>query len=267
MKNDAFPEYALAGAEQHLKAIQARTAGRRLAVVMRYEGVLTPPEGGGRWALLSHEEQRTLRELARQRAVIILSARDQSVLRGLVGVPEVSCAGSLGLDLWTPKRGLVTHPRGLSALPLLDGAEAALAERIAVVPRAWVERRRFALVVHADWEYRPLADTIVTRVLSAYPELHTCAGNDALTIAPNLDWHIGKAVRWVLTEVGMAGPEVLPLYIGGWDDEEAFEAVATQGFGIVVGGASGLATETFGFVAPHEVTNFLTMLASSEGWS
>jgi len=51
---------------------------------------------------------------------------------------------------------------------------------------------------------------------------------------PDLDWHKGKAVLWIMDELELSDDDsILPIYIGDDDtDEDAFEALQESGNGI-----------------------------------
>ena len=67
------------------------------------------------------------------------------------------------------------------------------------------------------------------------PRLRKGWGKKVFELQPRIDWHKGKAVRWLLDALGLNTPGVLPLYIGDdVTDEDAFRALAESGITIAV---------------------------------
>jgi trehalose-phosphatase len=169
--------------------------------------------------------------------VAVISGRDLEDVRALVGVPEMVYAGSHGFDILGPDLRLEL-PEGVDALDDLERAAGALGERLADIPRARLERKRFAIAVH----YRQVAEQDAPRVESAveavrgrFEGLRRTGGKKVFELRPDIDWDKGRAVRWLLAELGLDGPDVLPVYIGDdLTDEDAFEALHGRGIGILV---------------------------------
>jgi alpha,alpha-trehalase len=73
------------------------------------------------------------------------------------------------------------------------------------------------------------------KVLNAVGDLRRTAGKKVFEMRPRLEWDKGKAVLWLLAELGLDRPDVLPVYIGDDEtDEDAFAALAERGIGILV---------------------------------
>lgn len=105
-------------------------AGRsgRVAVFLDYDGTLTPIVSQPEDAWLSDSMQQTLRELARQAPVAILSGRDLDDVRRRVNLDGIVYAGSHGFDIAGP-RGLRKQV-ATEFLPKLDIAEKELHEAL-----------------------------------------------------------------------------------------------------------------------------------------
>ncbi len=58
-----------------------------------------------------------------------------------------------------------------------------------------------------------------------------------MEIKPDVDWHKGKAINWIMEKLGFdKNPEMLPIYIGDdVTDEDAFRTLSDKGIGILVG--------------------------------
>ena len=88
---------------EYLQEIAGRSG--RVAVFLDYDGTLTPIVSQPEDAWLSDSMQQTLRELARQAPVAILSGRDLDDVRRRVNLDGIVYAGSHGFDIADP-RGL-----------------------------------------------------------------------------------------------------------------------------------------------------------------
>ncbi|MCU0835338.1 MAG: trehalose-phosphatase [Gammaproteobacteria bacterium] len=217
--------------------ISDRLADKRPALFLDYDGTLTPIVERPEDAKLSEDMRRTLRDAPRAMPVAVISGRDLEDVRALVGVPEMVYAGSHGFDILGPDLRLEL-PEGVDALDDLERAAGALEERLADIPGARLERKRFAIAVH----YRQVAEEDAPRVGSAveavrerFEGLRRTGGKKVFELRPDIDWDKGRAVRWLLAELGLDGPDVLPVYIGDdLTDEDAFEALHGRGIGILV---------------------------------
>jgi trehalose 6-phosphate phosphatase len=202
--------------------------GRRPALFLDYDGTLTPIVERPQDARLSEDMRRILRDATRAMPVAVVSGRDLGDVRELVGVPEIIYAGSHGFDIEGPSLRLQL-PGGIDARCDLDQAVEDLTKRLASVHAARLERKRFAVAVH----YRQVSEEDLKRVESAVGRVRTCfsrlrrtGGKKVIELRPNIDWDKGRAIRWLLTKIGLDGPDVLPIYLGDdLTDEDAFHAL------------------------------------------
>jgi alpha,alpha-trehalase len=219
-------------------AITRLLAERCPALFLDYDGTLTPIVERPEDAELDAPTRAVLRAAAAAMPVAIVSGRDLDDVRALVGLEDVVYAGSHGFDIRGPDLQLEL-PEGIDALEDLAQAASMLRERLADVAGAQVEPKRFAVAVH----YRRVAgaDTAkvehaVTTTAQGLPALRRTAGKKIFELRPDIDWDKGRAVRWLLEQLDLDGPDVLPIYIGDDDtDEDAFRALAERGgIGVLV---------------------------------
>jgi len=156
-----------------------------------------------------------------------------------VGLPDLVYAGSHGFDIAGP--GL-RHAVGEGVPEQIASAAASLQQQLAGIPGILIEPKRFALSVHyrrTPEDRLPEIERAVEAAAAQHPKLRKALGKKLFELRPDLDWDKGKALLWVLREMGLTGPEVLPIYIGDdLTDEDAFRAIAhiggIGGIGIVV---------------------------------
>lgn len=224
---------------QHMDRITDRLDERRLALFFDYDGTLTPIVRRPEDATLSDGMRSLLRELANRVTVAIISGRDLLDVRKMVALDDLYFAGSHGFDLAGPDDMHMQQDEALEHLPDLDAAQSALEERLKEIDTAWVERKRFAIAVHfreADERDTDRVESAVDEVRNAQPRLRKKGGKKIFELQPDVAWDKGRAVCWLLDHLGLAGPEVLPIYVGDdITDEDAFEALSDRGLGIRVG--------------------------------
>jgi trehalose-phosphatase len=215
-----------------------RLGGRPLAVFCDYDGTLTPIVAHPERATLAEETRVVLERLARLCPVAVISGRDLEDVRAMIAIEGVWYAGSHGLEIAAPD-GTRHHVDG--AGPLVDplGFAADLLEAELVdVPGAWVERKRFAVATHfrqVEDDRVPDVEAAVDRALVRHPGLRRTDGKRVFELRPGIAWDKGRALRWLLAEVGSRGGPVVPVYFGDdLTDEDAFMALDADGIGIVV---------------------------------
>jgi trehalose-phosphatase len=228
----------LPGALEHLRELEGRVAGRRPAVFLDYDGTLTAIVPDPARARLPDRTRVAIRRLAAVAPVAIVSGRDLEDVRRLVALEGLWYAGSHGFEILGPDGS--RHERAPGTLPVLDKVEAALGEAIGSVSGARVERKRFAIAVHVRNVVEaqvPAVDAAVAAVAAVHPDLRRTGGKKVFELRPNLDWDKGRAVGWLLEELGLERPDIVPIYVGDDEtDEDAFRALAGKGIGIVVRG-------------------------------
>lgn len=217
--------------------ITDRLAGKQPALFLDYGGTLTPPIHEPEDAELSKKMHRALRKIAPLIPVTIVSGRDVEELSRLVGLPELIYAGSHGMEIRGPDMHLEL-PDGIDVLGDLDKAMEDLSKQLADIPGVSIERNRFAIVVHykkADTLNAAYAEAAVEQVQRQLQSLRKTGGKEVFELLPNIDWDKGRAVNWLLAELGLDGSDHLPLYFGDdITDEDAFRSVRGAGIGVLV---------------------------------
>jgi len=257
---------ALSSALEQLGEIQSRAKGKKLAVFLDYDGTLTPIVESPEQAVLSKEMRHTVEALARYCTVGVVSGRDLKDVRELVGIASIYYAGSHGFDIAGPEGEREEAQQAVEFLPVLDRAEKALEGWLHSLPGALVERKKFSIAAH----YRKVAEEnvgeverAVDKVLENYPDLRKSTGKKVFELQPEIDWHKGKALLWLLDELELNKPDVLPFYIGDdTTDEDGFRALRDRGITIVVEEGSRSTEAQYKLADPEEVREFLEKLAS-----
>jgi trehalose 6-phosphate phosphatase len=213
--------------------VAERLDGRRPAVFLDYDGVLTPIVPRPEDAIMSDDMRDIVRALAQRCPVCVVSGRDRAVVSELMGVDDLIVAGSHGFDIYDPARGPIVH----EASQGWEGLVAEVTERVRTaaedIPGTLVEPKHASVALHdrhvADAD-RPRVETLVEAVLAEHPgELRVTPGKFVHEIQPKIDWNKGKAVEHLLDVLDLDHPDVVPIYLGDdVTDEDAFRALVTR---------------------------------------
>ncbi len=256
----------LPSALENLPEIKSRLKDKRLALFLDYDGTLTPIVRRPEMAVLSEEMRDTVKDAADNFFVAIISGRDLTDVRKLVGIPTLCYAGSHGFDITGPEGKHLEYKKGEDFRPQLEKAEQEITTRLKTIEGAHVESKKFSFAVHfreVSPEEEPEIARIVDEVVAEFPDLRKSGGKKVFEIQPDLDWNKGKALLWLLEAFHLDTPEVLPAYIGDdITDEDAFEVLTDKGIGIVVGENGRASAALYRLRDPEEVRLFLQELGS-----
>ena len=237
---------------------------QRLALFLDYDGTLTPIVRRPEEATLSEPMRSLLRRLAEVATVAVVSGRDLDDVRGMVGLDELYYAGSHGFDVAGPGGMRMEQEQAREQLPALHHAAGELERRLSEIGGAWVESKRFAVAIHFREAAEGEAERIereVNAVRDAHPGLRRKAGKKIFELQPDILWDKGFAVRWLLDQLGLNGPDVLPIYVGDdTTDEDAFRALAGRGIGIRIGSPGEPTEADFYLENTAELERFLRAL-------
>ncbi len=217
--------------------VRSRLAGRRPAVFLDYDGVLTPIVDRPEEAVLSEPMRATVRALAERHPVCIITGRDRAVVQHLMGVDDLAVAGSHGFDIWTPQHGSISSDRIDAHAELIATVTERLREAVGTLPGVQVEPKRASVAVHfrlaAPEDARRVGEAVQQLLEQFGDELALTPGKMVYELKPNIDWHKGKAVLHLIEVLGLDGDDVVPLYLGDdITDEDAFRALQEHGNGI-----------------------------------
>ncbi|MFA5514926.1 MAG: trehalose-phosphatase [Desulfuromonadales bacterium] len=243
--------------------------GKRPAVFLDYDGVLTPIVRHPQDALMSAEMRRTVRRLAELCPVALVSGRDLRDVRQLAGIEGIAYAGSHGFDIQGPAGGDLAFRQGSECLPALDRAEQALQERLSGIAGVRVERKKFAVAVHfreGGEKAEARVQAVVDGVRAATPGLRRTGGKKVFELRPDIDWDKGRAVFFLMRQLELDDADFVPFYLGDdLTDEDAFRALQGRGVGIVVRDEPRPSYADYALEDTEEVRLFLATLAQRLG--
>ena len=207
-----------------------------------YDGTLTPIVKYPGMAVLSDDMREILKALSHMFHVAVISGRDMDHIKNLIRLDSIIYAGSHGFRISGPGGLYMESEKARNLLPLLDKVEASLRKMLEQeIKGVQVERKLYAIAIH--YRNAPPGSLeqilkVARKVTEGNTSLKTGQGKKILEVKPSLDWHKGKAVRWILEELGLTlSRDYTPLYFGDdITDEDAFRTICDDGIGILVGG-------------------------------
>lgn len=168
--------------------------------------------------------------------VAVISGRSLEDLRPRIGLGGVIYGGNHGLELdWHGQH--VVHPLAARRRPVVDRVAERLADSLSGVPGVLVEPKGLSLTVHVRKVPPAYRETVRSRVEATVAELGAgltlASGKQVIEARPAIDWDKGTAMDAIST---LVGDDWVPVYIGDDEtDEDAFEAVRSDGVGVLVG--------------------------------
>ncbi len=250
-----------------IDTIMALAAGRPPALFLDFDGTLAPIVPRPEDAVLAPGLREVIAREAARGPVAVVSGRDMPDVRARVAVDGIAYAGSHGFDILKADGTHVEHPEAARFLPILDAVEAALRKALADIEGAIVDRKRFAVAVH----YRLCAESDAPRVEAAVDaaladngDLKKSGGKKVFELKPDIEWHKGKAVLFLLDELADGGEGLLPVFVGDdVTDEDGFEAIRGRGVGVRVGDPAEPSAAAYALRDPDEVRQFLDLLCEA----
>ena len=253
--------------EQLTRRLEPWLAQRdRTAVLLDFDGTLTPIVEHPDRARLSRAAERALRTVAgaRHLEVALVSGRALEDLRGRVPDVGLTLVGNHGLELEGP--GIRwQHPEAAAWEAGLEAAARAMEGLDA--PGAWVERKGLTL----SWHVRQVEAGRHAELLKKgeglvrAQGLRSVVGKQVLEARPPVDWHKGRAVLYLLTHrYGEEWPtRVRALYLGDdTTDEDAFLSLRGIGRSIRIGGPDPSSAADHGLPDTEAVHRLLHWLAA-----
>ena len=287
-------------------AWRARHPGRRMLARSRRRarasagpaGTLTPIVDQPERAFMSDAMRAAVRAVAAQFPTAIISGRGLEKVTSFVKLDELYYAGSHGLDITGPTSGnavsCLLHQPVPWAAGLMDSVHDALVARVAHIEGANVEHNKFCVSVHYRLcpERWPEVEDAVSAAVAQHDQLHVTRGRKVFEVRPKVEWDKGKALLFLLDELGLlrkpaagggdgaaaaagaacdpggstsngGGEDVFAIYMGDdVSDEDAFATLAQRGLGtgILVASRPKETAARYTLRSPDEVERFLLRL-------
>jgi len=179
------------------------------------DGTLTPIIEVPSEAKLSAHMRQIVEKVSLKFPTAIITGRSITTIRDFVRLNTLYYAGSHGFDIRQPGGDNVICQVGGEFLPLLRKARDNLSALLASVPGSLVEDNKYSVSVHyrrIPVNYWEQVEAFVDKELKKYKgKLKKGHGKMVFEIRANLDWHKGKAVRYLLRTLEAKPEEKQPL--------------------------------------------------------
>lgn len=250
----------------HTEAFKKQMGEKTPVLFLDYDGTLTPIVNNPADAKISGEMKKLITLVSKKYNVAAISGRDMDDLKQLMGIDELIYAGSHGFRISGPNGFYHEHEKTAKIVPYLDQLEERLKESfVNKFQGIQIERKRYAIAIH----YRNAPDEVAEKVKQKTDEfieqltgVKKGSGKKIIELKPDIDWHKGKAVHWILEQLGWSDTsQYLPIYVGDdVTDEDAFEALKDRGLCLIVGHHENKTAADYKLKNIYQVKQFFELL-------
>lgn len=210
------------------------------AFFLDYDGTLTPIVQRPEDARISDSMRNTLLRLSERYTVAVVTGRDHNDVKQFIRLDNIIYSGSHGYITTGPDGMHMEHEQSEKIITKLDKIETELHKVLDdKTEGVQIDRKRYAIAVHyrnAREQDVSIVFKTVDQMLEKHPGHKKGEGKMVVEIKPDIDWHKGKAVMWIMETLGIHKKNnVIPIFIGDdVTDEDAFKAIKGKGIGILV---------------------------------
>ncbi|WP_373058408.1 trehalose-phosphatase [Zunongwangia sp. H14] len=254
--------HQLPSALEHEKELREKFNKIKPLFFLDFDGTLAPIVEHHEDAAISEEMRELVLQLSKKYPTAVVSGRGMKDVSQRVNLPQLYYAGSHGFEISGPGNFLKENDEAQKVLPKFDEIEPLLREELKDIRGVDFERKKFTLAIHYRQVKEEMADEVhhrVATVLKSYPDLKKADGKKVIEIRPSIDWHKGKAVEFLKTQLGEKDQDY-SVYIGDdVTDEDAFKYVK-HGLGILVGDHGHETSADYALKDLDEVKQFFELL-------
>jgi len=232
-----------------------------------FDGTLAPIHANPGVASMPAGSRKALKSLqtGERSSVAIISGRALPDLRERVRMDTIIYAGNHGLEITGPGLHFV-EPTAALRVDALEELSRHLQVRLRHVPGVEVESKVLTASVHfrraSPSRLEEIQKTVQESLTPLASLFQVTQGLQVFEIRPRVNWHKGRAIRWIREALGRR--DALSMYIGDdLTDEDAFRALP-EGITIRVGKTSGTYAQYY-VELQESVQEFLQWLAELLG--
>ena len=253
------------------RIIQRLKSADHILLLSDYDGTLTPIVSRPEEAVLSSEVREQLRALTQKSTfgVGIVSGRPLSEIEALVGLEGIYYAGNHGFEIEGPGLSFI-HPTAKAAQAQLKDLVQQFSDKLSHIEGVIVEDKGLGLSIHyrlvEKSQEKIVADVFqqTTEPLLRDGKIRVTSGKKVWEVRPPIDWHKGKAVETIITELKpvFAGKKGITIYLGDDStDEDAFRIIhRPQGWSVFIGPENPASNADYFLESTSEVVTFLSKL-------
>lgn len=233
-----------------------------LLLCLDYDGTLAPFPKGPADRLLPEKTRATLARLADQCALAVVTGRQASNARDLIGLDTLIYAGNHGLEIEGTPADPWRHIVGEEHSAAVAEVGAEVAARIAGFEGAFVNVKNLCFSIHyPNPAHHGGLKEIALDVMARFAGLRLIEPGKHMEVRPDVDWDKGSAVHWIADAVKPADGALTVVFIGDdLADEYGFIAANDKGHGILVAEAPRQTAASHGLDNHLDVGEFLAAL-------
>lgn len=236
-------------------------AKKNFTFFLDYDGTLTPIVEHPDSAKLSPQMKEVIKTLSQKFIVTIVSGRKKEEIEKLINnVNHIIYAGNHGMDIKGDKLEM-THPYAQKLSPLMNKLSFELKNKLIEIDNVLIENKKFSVAVHwrqVEKKQVPKLRNIIENLIRNNPSLRIMEGKKVFEIMPNINWHKGEAIRWIMHKLNIDWRDTTVIYIGDdTTDEDAFRLIRTRGVGILVSSKPKESAADFWVSSPQKVKKLL----------
>ena len=245
-----------------------REKAGHMLIALDFDGTIAPLVPHPDDAQMLPEARPVLEALAERSdtEIALISGRSLKDLQARTGIDGVYYAGNHGLEIRGPDLDDIVAG-AIELVPRVQECFNTLTQTVGDIPGIFIENKRLSLSVH----YRMIDDPAMKRRVEEEVEsvfrqrqqgLRLTTGKRVREIRPDIDWHKGKALLYIIDEIeSVRGLVQLPMFLGDdRTDEDAFAALPDHGAGVLVGPADAETAATTYVHTPDEAVQLLERL-------
>lgn len=245
-----------------------RDASGHMLVALDFDGTIAPIVPHPEHAQLLPHARPILEALARREDTVIalISGRSLQDLRSRIGIRNVYYAGNHGLEIHGPDLD-DTVAGALELQPRVQRCFAALQNALGETEGVYLENKQLSLSVHYRMiddpqQQRRVRDVVHEIFRQNGDGLRLTTGKRVLEVRPEIDWHKGRALLYIIDEIeSVRQAHMLPMFVGDdKTDEDGFAAIAGKGPGVLVGPADAHTAASSYVRTPDEAVELLERL-------
>jgi trehalose 6-phosphate phosphatase len=245
-----------------------REQAGHMLIALDFDGTIAPIVPHPDDAQLLPEARPVLEALAERNdtEIALISGRSLQDLRRRVAIGDVYYAGNHGLEIHGPDLD-DTVPGALELVPVVQECSRTITDQLGGINGIFIENKVLSLSVHYrmvdDPQTQKQIEAAVERVVREHqPGLRVTTGKRVREIRPDIDWHKGKALLYIIAEIeSIRGAVKLPMFVGDdRTDEDGFAALPVQGAGVLVGAPDAQTAATSYVHSPAEAVQLLERL-------
>ena len=258
--------YILPSALFDFAEIRSKLNNKKLLLGLDFDGTIAPIVKAPSLAKIDNAIFLLLKNIKNFIPLAIISGRQINDLMSRVKLNNIFYAGNHGFEMNLPRFFPEDFTIGSEYQDDILKLHHELNSKLNAIKGCILENKKFSLSVHyrlVEAKQQKVVKDVVNKVLKKYFLLKKNSGKKVLEIKPNLKWHKGKALKYVidLLESGFK-EDICPIYIGDdRTDEDAFKQIFGKGIAIIVGKKTSKMSANYHLLNTKEVYYFLKLLS------